>query len=187
MATTYTRTCEVDACSEKHEAFGFCPKHYSKFRRYGAVYGPFKPRNLPTMCIVENCNKRGPIYGLCHKHSNWKKRTGDPTVRPPKAEYFKRSSKNKQSRYKYVTVNNHPILGTGSMTEHRVVMTEFLGRKLLTSENIHHINGDGKDNRIENLELWTTFQPPGQRIEDKVSYAIEILKQYKPEILKEGI
>lgn len=186
MANTYTRTCEVNACSEKHEAFGFCPKHYSKFKRYGAVYGPFKPRNLPTMCGVEDCEKRGPVFGYCHKHSNWKKRTGDPAVRPPKAEFFKRSIKNKKAKYKYITVKDHPLLGSGQFMEHRVVMTNLLGRKLLSSENIHHINGDGMDNRIENLELWVVWQPPGQRLEDKVEWAMELLRQYKPEVLKEG-
>ena len=31
--------------------------------------------------------------------------------------------------------------------------------------------------------LWSSSQPPGQRIEDKVSWAISILNLYKPEEL----
>jgi len=38
--------------------------------------------------------------------------------------------------------------------EHRLVMEEFLGRKLTNKEVIHHINKDIKDNRIENLILF---------------------------------
>lgn len=38
----------------------------------------------------------------------------------------------------------------------------------------------------ENLELWSDSHPPRQRIEDRVNFAIETLKQYAPQHLVKG-
>lgn len=64
------------------------------------------------------------------------------------------------------------------MAEHRKVVSEALGRPLLRSETVHHKNGVRDDNRPENLELWSSSHPNGQRVADKVAWAREILALY---------
>lgn len=77
-----------------------------------------------------------------------------------------------QSRIKHPSSHDHPMYKGGHITkdrgykiisvknvlmyEHRYVMEQHLGRKLLKTESVHHINKDKLDNRIDNLELFKT-------------------------------
>ena len=72
-------------------------------------------------------------------------------------------------------VYQNKLISGKQIAEHRVVMEQMLGRPLREGENVHHVNGLRWDNRPENLELWSKKQPPGQRVVDKVAWAIEFL------------
>lgn len=66
----------------------------------------------------------------------------------------------------------------GYVPEHVFVMSEKMGRPLTREETVHHKNGIRSQNNIDNLELWSTNHPKGQRVADLIDFAKEILKKY---------
>lgn len=80
---------------------------------------------------------------------------------------------------KLVYAPDHPnatFTGGTHAYEYRLVAAEKLGRPLLRSEIVHHINGDVTDNRPENLQVMTQsehaklhsksgeFRPKGRKV-----------------------
>jgi hypothetical protein len=135
-------------------------------------------------CSVPGCAQQVHGRGLCRTHLRRLTTLGDPApdrpVRSPGDQGWVTHG------YRGIVVPDalrHLTGGAAHALEHRVVMAVLLGRALVAGESVHHRNGDRLDNRPENLELWSSRQPAGQRVEDKLSFAYELLALYDPAAL----
>ena len=165
--------CIFEGCGRKRDSqLGYCCGHKKQLEK-GKPLTPFKAPIL--ICTFEGCGRRHRHQGLCDVHDRQKQK-GLPLV-PVKPNNKAGAGCVSTHGYKVHSkrINGRKIY----LYEHRMVMEQHIGRSLLPHENVHHINGNRLDNRIENLELWSKNQPNGQRVLDKIKWAQEILEQYK--------
>jgi hypothetical protein len=169
--------CSFNECVRKAYAKDFCQSHYKMSLR-GEKLRKLRPRESARLdtCTFDGCHKPHKGNSLCSGHNYQMKKFGE--LQPLKynnpgewGEWYVNGS-----GYVMRTKTKNKI--RENQLQHRHVMEQKIGRQLLPGENVHHINGIRSDNRIENLELWVSSQPSGQRVEDMVNWAKEILERY---------
>jgi hypothetical protein len=165
--------CTFEGCTRPYRARGLCSSHLDQLAR-GKPLTPI--RVWKKRCEFPGCNNKHAGNGLCTSHKSQLQR-GHP-LRPIGVGF--RLAWDDRKGYVHVKAPaGHPnARKDGYMFEHVLVMTQMLGRPLLPGEQVHHRNGLKDDNRPGNLELWVGHQPKGQRVEDLITWAREILACY---------
>ena len=142
--------CEVEGCEREaktHRYGHLCLMHYKRYVRHGDVkYDGTRERNKQKIAREHEkckyCDRlvgRGGAFGMCNKHYQMFRLHGDPL-------YFdKRVGPTSHGYYR---------VGANGQHEHRKIYEDHIGRKLLPTEIIHHIDFNKTNNRIENLYLY---------------------------------
>jgi hypothetical protein len=165
--------CSIPGCEKRVNSFGLCGTHHRRklkgipMEGRGRVYGV-------TECQHDGCGRATVARGLCARHYQ-RVTDGVPMDAPLKADW----GTGHREKSGYIVFE----IGGRKTGEHRLVMEQILGRRLTTDESVHHKNGFRDDNRPDNLELWSKYQPAGQRVGDKLAWARVLISRYDTEML----
>lgn len=189
-------TCTVQGCTNGTGSHGLCGTHRYRRKTHGDVQADVPVRQWnrltePERCVAEGCGEDAGVLGLCEEHGEQQSAQGG--VLTPVTLRLLTGEGWVNHGYRNVPVPKvlrHLVNGETSVGEHRLVMAVQLGRALRADEVVHHRNGVRTDNRPENLELWSTSHPKGQRVADKVRWALHTLERYRPDLhrrLEDGL
>lgn len=172
------RKCNIPKCNRMSVGRGYCSTHHARLMRGNLQ--PNRPirqvyRDGGPLCAVLDCGRKSGTARYCAMHARRVNKYGAPGPAG-----YQRAPHGKR---RWIDGNGYIHVSSGDsrfgIMEHRLVMERKLGRQLFPDERVHHKNGDRANNQLDNLELWSNSHPPGQRVEDKVKWAKEILERYR--------
>lgn len=130
-------------------------------------------------CKADDCGRDVQATGYCGMHYQRVRKHGSADIVLSPREHPVGTRRTYRGGYVEVRMPLHPNAAkNGWVSEHRMVMAEHIGRPLHDYETVHHRNGVKTDNRLSNLELWISRHPKGQRVDEVVAWAYEILAEY---------
>lgn len=168
---TLSEVSKVIGCSDKSIEYHLKKNGYKLRSRSEALMG-----RVATDKMRETARRLGKLR-IGENNPTWKGKV----------------NRGKNGEYLAVRKPDHPFATKcGYVMEHRLVMEKLLGRYLSVDEDVHHINGNKKDNRIENLMVMkksehTRFHG-NERIANKThnNFIYTTESQVKDAILKGG-
>jgi len=201
-----TEVCEICGGTLSRGATRFCSVKCkgtaSSSVHVGDVFGELtvlridsKAERGKNKCIKWICKcSCGTIVKLLSTHLIRKEKPtttcGDRSIHwsGEKCNFWKGGRTVKDNGYVMIMNKKYPNAHkSGYVFEHALVMSAEIGRPPRDSETVHHKNGIRSDNRIENLELWESNHPSGQRVSGMIDFCKKYLSEHDAEYLLRGV
>jgi len=126
---------------------------YTKYRNKKWLEKKYLDEKLSLQKIADivGCKSNMTIYHWLKEFRIKTRGYGNPLEKNPRWKGGKIEQKN---GYIYVLAKNHPNVDKkGYYPEQNLVIEKSIGRYLKKNELVHHLDGDKKNNKLENLKL----------------------------------